>query len=149
MDITEETEKLTSNPLLRYAILLIGLLILFFSQGILTWKRTSERDAAGNVKSVELAIIELEKEVADSEDADEKKDLRENIKDIKETELVKARMEAAGESVDAQNGIWLWSMARLGGAAVLSLGLLIIASVGSNHEKTGALIALGIIVSRL
>jgi hypothetical protein len=149
MDITEETEKLTSNPLLRNAVLLIGLLVLFLSQSILTWKRTAERDAVGHVKSVEFKIYELEKQVADSEDADEKKELHEDIQEIKETKLAKVRMEAAAESVDAQNGIWLWSMARLLGTAILSLGLLIIASVGSNHEKVGALIALGVIISRL
>jgi len=149
MDITEETKKITGNPLLRYSVLFIGLAILIFSQGILTWKRTSDRDAAGNVDAVQLEMMYLEKEISESDDAAVKKDLRAKIKTIKDEDLVDARMEAAGESVDAKNGIWLWSMAHLLGSAILSLGLVIIAGTGSNHEKVGALIALGIIVSRL
>ena len=149
MDITDETQKLTGNPLIRYAVLLIGLVILIFSQGILTWKMTSNRDAAGNVAAIELEMRFLEKDISDSDDSAEKKDLRAKIKEIKEGDLVDAQMEAASESVDAKNGIWLWSMAHLLGAAIISLGLIIIAAAGTTHEKLGALIALGIIVARL
>ena len=149
MDITEETQKLTGNPLLRYGILLIGLALLIFSQGVLTWKRTSDRDAGGYVAAIQLDIRYLEKDISDSDDAAEKKEFREQIKDLREEKLLKAQMEAASESVDAQNGIWLWSMARLLGIGILSFGLVVIAAIGSNHEKVGALVALGVIISRL
>ena len=149
MDITEETQKLTGNPIIRYAILLIGLAIIIFSQGVLTWKRTSDRDASGNVDAIQLKIMYMEKDISDSDDSKEKKEIRETIKELKEGKLVDARMEAASESVDAKNGIWLWSMAHLLGVAIISMGLIVIAGIGSTHEKVGALIALGIIVARL
>ncbi len=150
MDITDETKKLSSNPLIRYALLLIGLLVLFLSESVLTWKRTSERDAAGNVAAIQLDIGKLEKNIADKDSsADDKKSWREEIKDLKENELDDARMEAASESVDAKNGTWLWSMARLKGMALISVGLLIIAATGGKYEKVGALVALGLVIGRL
>ncbi len=149
MDISEETQKLGSNPLIRYGILFIGLAVLFFSEGILTWKRTSARDAAGNVDAINYKIGKLTKDIADSDDSDDKKDMREEIKDLKENDLVDARMDAAGEEVDSKTGTWLWSMASLFGAGVVALGLLIIGATGGKHEKIGALVALGLIVARM
>jgi hypothetical protein len=149
MDIKEETKKIGGNPLIRYAILFLGLLVLFLSEGVLTWKQTSERDAAGNVAKIQHEINMLEKDIADSDDSGDKKDMREEIKDLKENDLVDASMEAASESVDAKNGIWLWSMVQLKGVALVSLGLLIIAATGGTHEKIGALVALGLVVTRL
>ena len=149
MDISEETQKIGSNPLLRYAILFLGIIVLFMSEGILTWKRTAERDARGDVEAIQFEINKLQKEIADSEDSDEKKDKREEIKDLKENDLVDAQMEAASEAVDANNGIWIWSMARLKGAAIAAFGLLIIGITGGNHEKIGALVALGLILARM
>ena len=149
MDISEETQKIGANPIISYGILLIGLAILFFSQGILTWKRTSAQDAEGKIAAINYDIKMLEKEIEDSDDSDEKKDLREEIKDLKENDLEDARQDAAGEAVDARNGIWFWSMANLKGAAIVALGLLIIAATGSKYEKIGALVGLGLIVSRM
>ena len=150
MDITDETKKLGGNPLIRYALLLIGLLVLFLSESILTWKRTAERDAEGNVAAIQFDIGKLEKNIADKDSSsDDKKSWREEIKDLKENELVDARMEAAAEGVDAKNGIWLWSMARLKGMALISVGLLIIAAAGGKYEKVGALVALGLVIGRL
>ncbi len=149
MDINAETEKIGSNVLIRYAVLFLGLLVLFLSEGVLTWKQTSERDAAGNVAKIQHQINTLEKDIADSDDSGDKKDMREEIKDLKENDLVDARMEAASESVDANNGIWLWSMVHLKGLAITSLGLLIIAASGGTHEKIGALVALGLVITRL
>lgn len=150
MDITDETKKLGGNPLIRYALLLIGLLILFLSESILTWKRTAERDAEGNVAAIQFDIGQLEKNIADKDSSsDDKKSWREEIKDLKENELVDARMEAAAEGVDAKNGIWLWSMARLKGMALISVGLLIVAATGGKYEKVGALVALGLVIGRL
>ena len=126
------------------------ILVLFLSESVLTWKRTSERDAAGNVAAIQLDIGKLEKNIADKDSsADDKKAWREEIKDIKENDLDDARMEAASESVDAKNGIWLWSMARLKGMALISVGLLIIAATGGKYEKVGALVALGLVIGRL
>ena len=149
MDIKAETEKIGSNVLLRYAVLFLGLLVLFLSEGVLTWKQTSERDAAGNVAKIQHQINTLERDIAYSDDSGDKKDMREEIKDLKENDLVDARMEAAGESVDAKNGIWLWSMVHLKGVALVSLGLLVIAASGGTHEKIGALVALGLVITRL
>ena len=150
MDLKEETKKLGSNSLIRYAILFIGLIVLFLSEGILTWKRTAERDAAGNVAAIQFDIGKLEMNIADKDSStDDKKGWREEIKDLKETDLVDARMEAAAESVDAKNGIWLWSMAKLKGMAITCIGLLIIAASGGTHEKVGALVALGLVVARI
>lgn len=149
MDITEETQKLGSNPLIRYAVLFLGLIVLFLSEGILTWKSTSARDAAGNVDAIQYKVVKLEQKIADSDSTDDKKGYREEIKDLKEIDLVDARMEAAAESVDSKNGVWLWSMARLKGVAIISVGLLIIAATGGKSEKVGALIALGLVVARL
>ncbi len=148
MNINEETQKLSGNPLLRYAILVIGLILLFFSDGILTWKATSARDAEGVVAAKQFEITKLEKEIADSDDSGDKKDMREDIKDIKE-DIKDARMEAASEAIDARNGIWLWNMVKHLALALTSLGLIIISITGSNHEKVGALIALGFIITRL
>jgi len=150
MDITDETKKLGSNPLIRYALLLIGLLILFLSESILTWKRTAERDAEGNVAAIQFDIAKLQKNIADADSsAEDKKAWREEIKEVKQPKLDDARMEAASEGVDAKNGIWLWSMTRLKGMALISVGLLIIAATGGKYEKVGALVALGLVIGRL
>ncbi len=150
MDITDETKKLGGNPLIRYALLFIGLLVLFLSESILTWKRTAERDAEGSVAKIQFNIGKLEKQIADKDSSsDDKKAWREEIKDLKETDLDDARMEAASEGVDAKSGIWLWSMARLKGMALISVGLLIIAVTGGKYEKVGALVALGLCIGRL
>ena len=86
MDLKEETAKLGSNSLIRYAILFIGLCVLFLSEGILTWKRTAERDAEGNVASIQFDIGKLEKNIADKDSStDDKKAWREEITDLKET----------------------------------------------------------------
>lgn len=148
MDITKETKKLESNPILRYALLCIGILTILFSQGILTWKSAAERDARGKVKSIELKIGKLEKEIADSEDTDEKKDLREDIKKLKEENMVDARMNQAQQTADANSHIWLVSMIRHLGLALAAIGLLVISAAGSSHEKIGALIALGLLIAR-
>jgi len=72
MNITEETQKIAGNPILRYLILTIGMFLLIFSQGVLTWKRTAPTDAAGNVESIELDINYLKKDLAEVKDSDEK-----------------------------------------------------------------------------
>lgn len=149
MDITEETKKIGGSSIMRYALLFLGLIILFLSQSVLTWKRTSERDAAGDIAAVQFDIKFLEDEIKNSDDAAEKKDMREELKELKEEKLEDARFEAAAESVDAKNGIWLCSMLNLAGLGLSSLGLLIIAATGGSHEKLGALIAIGFIVTRL
>ncbi|BDS07520.1 hypothetical protein NT6N_25600 [Oceaniferula spumae] len=149
MDFNEETQKLGGNAVIRYALLLLGLLIFLLSQGILTWKSTSARDAAGQVEAVQYKIALLEKEKADSDSADDKKEYSEEIKGLKENDMEKVRMEAAEENVDSKTGIWLWSMARLKGIGIMCLGLLVIAGTGGSHEKIGALIALGLLVTRM
>jgi hypothetical protein len=150
MDLKEKTEKLGGNPLIRYAILFIGLIVLFLSEGILTWKRTAERDAAGNVAAIQFDIGKLEQSIADKDSSSEdKKAWRVKINNLKENDLEDASMEAIAESVDAKNGIWLWSMAKLKGLAITCIGLLIIAASGGTHEKVGALVALGLVVARL
>ncbi|MFK7909249.1 MAG: hypothetical protein AB8F34_01465 [Akkermansiaceae bacterium] len=149
MDISEETQKIGSNPIIRYGILFIGLAVLFLSQGILTWKRTAVQDARGDVDKIQFNIGKLQKEVADTKDAGEKKSLGEEIKELKENDLVEAQMEAASEEVDSNNGMWLWSMASLKGIAIVAVGLLVIAATGGSHEKIGALVALGLIVARM
>ena len=149
MDISEETQKIGANPLIRYGILLIGIAVLFLSEGILTWKHSSAVDAAGQVAAINHEINLLQKKVADSEDAEEKKELREDIDALKDNVLEKAEIEAASESVDAKNGIWFWSLARLIGGGVVAFSLLVIAATGGNHEKLGALVALGLIVANI
>lgn len=148
MDISEETQKIGSNPIIRYGILLIGVAILFFSEGILTWKRTSAQDAAGEIAAINHKIDMLNKEIKDSDDSDEKKDLREEISDLEDNDLEEARIDAAGEAVDAKTGIWFWSMVNIMGSGVVALGLLIIAATGGKYEKIGALVALGLIVTQ-
>ncbi len=150
MNIKEETRKIEGNPVIRYALLVIGLLVMLFSEGILTWKRTSERDAAGNVAAVQLDIAKLKQQIADKDSSsDDKKAWREEIKDLEENDLKDARMDAAEESVDAQNGVWFWGMVHHLGTALAALGLLVVAATGGSHEKIGALVALGLMLSRI
>jgi len=73
MNITEETQKLAGNPLLRYGVLMIGLLIIILSQGVLTWKRTSPRDAMGEIAQIQLDIKYYQKDLDEAEKAAEKK----------------------------------------------------------------------------
>lgn len=149
MDLNEETKKLGGNAVIRYALLLLGLLVFLLSQSVLTWKSTSARDASGVVDAVQLEISNLQKKASDAEKSDDKKKYREQADELKKNDLEDARMEAAEESVDAKRGVWFWSMARLKGAALMCLGLLVISAVGSNHEKVGALVALALIVTKL
>ncbi|MBK1855646.1 hypothetical protein JO972_11800 [Verrucomicrobiaceae bacterium 5K15] len=149
MDLNEETQKLGGNALFRYALVLLGLLLFLLSQGILTWKSTSARDASGKVEAVQFEIAMLEKDIEESESSDDKKKMREEIDDLRKDDLKKARMEAAEESVDAKTGIWFWSMARLKAVGIMCLGFLVIAAVGSSHEKIGALVAFALLVTKL
>jgi len=149
MDLNEETQKLGGNPLFRYALLVLGLLVFFLSQSVLTWKSTSARDAGGKVEAIQFEISMLEKDIEESDSADEKKEKRDEIKALRDEKLKEVRVEAAEESVDAKSGIWFWSMVRLLGVGIMSLGLLVIAGVGSSHEKVGALIALGLLVTKM
>ena len=148
MNLKEETQKLGDNAIIRYAPLLLGLLIFLLSQTVLTWKSTSARDASGAVEAIQFKIGMLEKKAADAEDSDDKKEYREQAKDLKDDKLEKAQIEAAEESVDSKNGVWFWSMGRMMAAGILSLGLLFIAGVGVPHEKIGALIALALIITK-
>ena len=149
MDFNEESQKIGGNPLFRYALLLLGLLVFFLSQSVLTWKSTSARDAGGKVEAIQFEISMLEKDIEESDSADEKKDKRDEIKTLRDEKLKEVRMEAAEENIDSKSGIWFWSMARLKGIGIMCLGLLVIAGVGSSHEKIGALIALGLLVTRM
>lgn len=146
MDIDTEIKKAGSNSFMRYGLLAIGIVILFFSQGVLNWKSTSARDASGKVDAIQYEISKLDKEINDTDSADKKKDLGEEIKDLREDDLEDARMEAVGEDVDAKNGIWLWSMVNHLGSAIIALGLFVIAVTGCTHEKIGSLIALGVLI---
>ena len=148
-NLNEEAQKLAGNSIIRYGVLLVGLVIFAFSQGILTWKQTSARDARGVVEAVEFDIGKLKKEISDSDDKDDKKELEKEIKEIRENKLESAQMEAASEAVDANNGVWFWSMVRHFGMFVFSIGLVMIAATGVAHEKIGALVALGLIIARM
>jgi hypothetical protein len=147
IDIETETKKIGSSPLIKYGLLAIGLVIFFFSQGILNWKSTSARDASGKVDAIQLEISKLDKELTKSEDTDKKKEMREEIKDLRENDLNEARMNAVGEEVDSKNGVWFWSMVNHLGGAVIALGLLVITVTGCPHEKIGSLVALGILIA--
>ncbi|NWK55601.1 hypothetical protein HW115_08255 [Verrucomicrobiaceae bacterium N1E253] len=149
MDQKTETTLALGNPLMRYAVLFIGIIILLISQSALTWKRAAERDAAGDIDAIQFEIKDIERVIADSDDATEKKELREEIKVLKEEKLVDARFEAEAERVDAKSGIWLISMMRFTGLSLVSLGLLVIAAKGCSHEKLGALVALGFILTQI
>ena len=148
MDIKEETQKLGGNPTVRYAPLMLGLLIFLFSQTVLTWKSSSARDASGAVEAVQLKISMLEKKAADAEDSDDKKEYREQAKELQEDKLEEARIEAAEESVDAKQGVWFWSMVRMMGVSVMALGFIAIGVFGLAHEKIGALIALALMLTK-
>ena len=148
MDIKEETQKMGSNPM-RYAILFIGLSLMLFSHSVLTWKNSSLQDAQGQIQVIGLEIEDLEREMADSNNSGDKKDIRDEIKELKEEDLVDAVAEVKEERVDAGSNIWITSMIKMGGLVLSSLGLLIVASVGSSHERLGALVAIGYIITQL
>lgn len=148
MDIKEETQKV-KNGSMRYAVLFVGLIVLLFSQSIMTWKQSAARDAAGTVKALQFEITELKREIEEVENSGEKKEIREEIKIIEEEDLVDARIELESERVDADNNIWITSMLHFGGLALSSLGLVVIAALGGSHEKIGALVALGFVITQL
>ena len=148
MDIKEEAQKMGSTPL-RYAILFIGLCLMLLSQSVLTWKTASSQDARGQIDAIQLEIKDLEREIEDSSNSGDKKDMRDEIKDLKEVDLVDARLDAEAEGVDARTDIWITSMVKMGGLVLASFGLLIVATVASTHERIGALVALGFIITRL
>ncbi len=149
MDIEEEVKKIGANGPMRYAVLFIGLSLLLFSQCILTWKNSSEQDARGQISAIQLQIGELERDISDTDDKAKKSDLGDEIKDLTEKDMVDARIEAAGEQVDAKSNIWITSMIKMLGLVIASFGLLILAATGGSHEKIGALVALGFIITRL
>ncbi len=149
MDIKEEAQKIGANGPMRYAVLFIGLSLLLFSHSIITWKNSSEQDARGQISAIQLEIKDLERDIKDSDDTAKKSDLRDEIKDLREKNLVDASIEAAGEQVDARSNIWITSMIKVIGLVLASFGLLILAATGSSHEKVGALVALGFIITRL
>ena len=149
MDIKEEAQKIGASGPMRYAVLFIGLSLLLFSQCILTWKNSSEQDARGQISAIQLDIKDLERDIKDSDDTAKKSDMRDEIKDLKEKDLVDASIEAEGERVDAKSNIWITSMIKMAGLVLASFGLLILAATGGSHEKVGALVALGFIITGL
>ena len=156
MDIEEEAKKLEEeakkfggNPILRYAPLFVGLVLALISEGCQTWKRSAAEEARGNVAAIEFKIQSLRQRAADTESNDKAKKLREEADEIAEDKLQGAQKEAAKEQVDAQNGVWLLSMLQWVGAVLATLGLVFIATMGSNYEKAGALVAIGFLVTRL
>lgn len=149
MNITEETKKIGGSSLIRYGVLFIGLCILLLGQSVITWKTSSERDAAGKVDAIQFEIKDLERAIEESEDSAEKRDMRDEIKELKEEELPDARFEADAERVDARSDLWITNMVKMGGLVIASLGLLIIAATGGSHERIGALVALGFIMTRI
>ena len=149
MDMNEQTQKIGGSNPMRYAILFIGICLMLLSQSVLTWKTTSSQDARGKIDAIQLEVKDLEREMEDTDDSGIKKDIRDEIKDLKEIDLVDARIEAEAESVDARSNIWITNMVKICGLTLASLGLLIVATVGSAHERLGALVALGFIITRL
>ena len=149
MDIKEEAKKIGGSNPMRYAVLFIGLCLLLLGQSVLTWKASSERDAAGKVDAIQLDIKDLEREIEYAEDSAEKRDLRDEIKELKEEGIVDARLDAEAERVDARSDIWITSMVKMSGLALATLGLIIVTATGSSHERIGALAALGFIIARL
>ena len=147
MNIKEETQKAKGGAI-RYGVLFLGLIILLFSQSIITWKQAAASDARGAVKAIEFEITELKREAEDA-DSKDKKEIRAEIKILNEEDLLDARIDREHESVDAERHIWITNMIHFLGLALSSLGLIIIAVIGSSHEKVGALVALGFIISRL
>lgn len=149
MNIQEESQKYGGNPFIRYALLAIGFLIFTFGEGMLTWKQTASTDAEGDVSSIELSIIKLNKEIDDAKDADDKKDLRDEIKDLEKDDMDAARLDAMEATVASKNGIWFFSMLSVLGATIMGLGLIVIATYGGSHEKVGSLVALALIILKL
>ncbi len=149
MDIKEEAQKIGASGPMRYAVLFVGLSLLLFSQCILTWKSSSEQDARGQIASIQLEIEDLGREINDTDDKTKKTSIGDEIKDLKTKDMVDARIEAAGEQVDAKSNIWITSMIKMLGLVLASFGLLILAATGGSHEKIGALVALGFIITRL
>lgn len=149
MNIQDESQKFGGNIFFRYALLAIGFLTFTFGEGILTWKQTAVEDAAGDIDSIELQVAELIQEIEDTKDADEKKDLREEIKELEDKDLAEARLDAQDARAASKNGVWFFSMISVLGSVVMGLGLIIIAIFGSSHEKVGALVTLGLIIIKM
>lgn len=149
MDIEEEAKKIGGNPILRYAPLLIGLVLVLLSDGCQTWKRGSVEEARGNVAAIQLKISKLRERADDTESDKKKEKLREEAKELSDKGLADAQKKAAGEEVDAKNGVFLLAMLQWLGAVVAALGLVFIGAMGSNYEKAGALIAIGFLLTRL
>lgn len=147
-DVDKAMSDIAGSPV-RYLVLAVGVLLLVFSSGMMTWKRTAERDAKGHVAKIQYEISELEAEQADTESADKKKEFDAEIKEIREKKLKDARKEAASEAVDAGSGTWFLAMVGVLGQLVACLGLLLLAVTGSSYERLGSLVALGFLLSRL
>jgi len=147
-DVDEVMKDMTGSPV-RYMVLGVGILLLIFSSGMTTWKRTAERDASGAVEKVELEMGELELEKADAKNSEEKNSIEKKIDELRKEDLKEARLEAQAEKVDSMNGNWFLGMIGVLGQVVACLGLLLIAVTGSNYERLGSLIALGFVLTRL
>lgn len=149
---TNEVDKAMSDIAgspVRYLVLAVGVILLVFSSGMATWKRTAERDAQGQVAQIQLAVAELERERADTDSSDRKKEIDKQVKELRDEDLKEARIEAAEEAVDSKTGLWFWGMVGVLGMVVSSFGFLLIAVTGSSYERVGSLVALGFLLSRL
>lgn len=149
MNFKEEMPKFSISLLIRYAPLFIGVGLFLFGQFITTWKKSSDRAASSNVEAVQLEVTLLEKKIEDSDDADDKKEYREQIKDLKEDTLEELQIKALKERIDAKQGIWFLSMVTTLGACIMCFSFVLIATLGSAHEKIGSLIALAFLMSMI
>ena len=136
----------TSNPLLRFAPVAIGVLLAVLASGVATWKSSSAESARGKVRAIELKIEKLEDKLKETDDSDKEERYEDQIKNLKEEGLPDANENAAEEAVDALQGVWLISMLQWLGVSIASLGFVMIAFVGTPHERMGALIGIAFLL---
>lgn len=148
MDNPQSAESIDPKQFLRFAPLALGLLMVLAATGMQTWKESSRASAQGAVKKYQhdLTVLKHDRSEAEKEEAKEKFTKKIEALEKKENGIM---LKASAKSAAASSGIWLLSMIRWVGISLVAVGFLALAVLGSNYEKTGALIGLGFLAARL
>ncbi|MDB4284616.1 hypothetical protein N9142_04440 [Akkermansiaceae bacterium] len=138
-----------SNPIIRFAPIALGVLIAILASGLSTWKSASEQSARAKVDSIKLKIEKLDEKLRKTDDSDKEDRYEEQLKDLRYVTLPDAKENAAEESIDALSGVFIIRMAQWFGLSLIVFGFVLVALIGSPHERLGSLVGLAFLLLHL
>jgi hypothetical protein len=148
MDNPQSLLSIDPKQYLRFAPLVLGLIITLAATGMQTWKESAMASGQGAIKTHqhELAVQKHNRSQADNAETTKKYTERIEKLEMKRVEILLA---ASAKEAAAGSGVWLLAMMKWVGISLSAFGFLVVGVLGGSYEQTGALIGLGFIVAQL